>query len=496
MRCRAPPLSSFQTGVEKEAFAALKVTTEQLEHRRLGLTIEVEEQRVQEALRATARQISRVKPIPGFRPGRAPVAVMMRRLGKEAVYDALVDEIGETLYEEAIEQLGIKPAGRAQLEDVQLEPLVLKVTIPLEPVVELGDYQALRLDPPAVTISDQEVEDNLLSLREKNVRWEPVSRPAQLGDRVTVALEGTNPEGEVLINEERASFRLSLDAPLPSLHEQLVQMVSDEEREFDLTYPRDSASLNLAGQTLHFRARLLEVREQILPTLDDEWAKTVGDYDSLDDLRVSVRARLEEEAGNEAHREYARQVLASVVDQAQIDYPQELVEGTLERMLFEQDMALQRQGLNLDLALRMQGKTRDQLRDEQREEAEQRLRRSLILGRVAELEELEVTPMEVTSYIRVLSSGYGDRAEQARRTMLASESIQDWVRQDLLAQKATARLVSIAKGEVEVAEAVEEDVQPRAKAERPEAVEAPEAKEESGEVREEQAGEGSPTSEE
>jgi len=233
------------------------------------------------------------------------------------------------------------------------------------------------------------------------------------------------------------------------------------------------------------------VREQVLPALDDEWAKTVGDYDSLEDLRLSVRAQLEDQAGRQADREYGRQVVASLVDQAQVDYPDELVERTLDRMLFEQDMALQRQGLNLDLALRMEGKSRDQLREEQREEAEERLRRSLVLGRVAELEELEVTPLEVTSYIRLLSSTYGDRAQEARRTLLASESFQEWVRQDLLAQKATARLLSIARGEVEVAEAVEQHTQPGAEAERPEAVEAPETKdEETGEVKEEEAGEG------
>jgi len=220
----------------------------------LALTIEVEEQRVERALRATARNISRLKPIPGFRPGRAPVAVVMQRLGKEAVYDALVDDIGETLYEEAIEQLGIKPAARAQLDDVQLEPLVLKLTIPLEPVLELGDYRALRLDPPALSISDQEVEDALASLQEENARWEPVSRPAQLGDRVTVALEGTNSEGQVLINEEGASLRLSLDARLPTLHEQLLEMAANEEREFDFTYPQDFTNPNLAGQALHFRS--------------------------------------------------------------------------------------------------------------------------------------------------------------------------------------------------------------------------------------------------
>jgi len=459
----------------------LKVTTEQLEHCRVAVTIEVEEERVQRALRATARRISRLKPIPGFRPGRAPVGVVLRRVGKEAVYDALVDDIGETLYEEALERLDIKPVARAQLDDVQLEPLVLKLTVPVEPVVELGEYGALRLEPPAISVPDEQVEEALAGLQEQNVRWEPVSRPTQLGDLVTVALEGTTSEAQVVINEERTSLRLSLDSPLPTLHEQLLDMAANEEREFDFTYPQDFSNSDLAGQTLHFRARLLEARERVLPALDDEWAKTVGDYASLEDLRLALRGQLEEQAGREAEREYARQAVAALVDQAQIDYPEELVQRTLDRMLFEQDMALQRQGLNLDLFLRMEGKTREQLQEEQREEAEARLRRSLALGKVAELEELEVTPLEAISYTRMLSSTYGDQAEEVRHTMLASEPFQESVRQDLLAEKATGRLVSIAKGEVEVAEAATDITEPAAEAETPESVEAAKIEEEPSE---------------
>jgi trigger factor len=459
----------------KEVLPALKVTSEQLEHRRVAVTIEVEEERVQRALRTTARGISRRSPIPGFRPGRAPLGVVMRRLGKETLYDALVDDIGESLYEEALEQLDIKPVAQAQLDDVQLEPLVLKLTVPVEPIVELGDFRTLRLDPPVVSVTDEQVEESLDELQERNVRWELVTRPSQLDDLVAVALQGTSSEGEVVIDEERTSLRLSLDSPLPTLHEQLLDLEADDEREFDFTYPQNFASPELAGQTLRFRARLLEARERVLPDLDDEWAKTVGDYDSLEGLRLSLREQLEEQAEREAERDYARQVVETLVDEAQIDYPEEMVQRILDRMLFDENIALQRQGLNLELFLRMEGKTREQLREERHEEAETRLRRSLVLGEVAKSEELEVSPLEVVSYIRLVSNAYGDQAEETRRTMLASEPFQDSVRQDLLADKATGRLVSIAKGEVEVAEAATEIPDSTAEEEVPELAETAEA---------------------
>jgi trigger factor len=408
----------------------LKVTSEELEHRHVAVTIEVEEERVQQALRTTARRISRQSPVPGFRPGRAPLAVVLRRLGKEAVYDILVDDIGDTLYQEALEELDLKPVGQAQLEDVQLDPLVLKLTVPVEPIVELGDYRDLRIEPPTVSVSDEEVTEALQDLQERNARWELVTRPTQLGDLAIVSLRATNSEGEEVISDERASLRLSLDSPLPTLHEQLLDMQVDEERNFDITYPQSFPDSDLAGQTRHFWARLLETREPVLPEIDDEWAKTVGDYDSLEDLRLTLRERLEQQAEREAEIEYAGQVVAAMVDQARIDYP-----------------------VDLDLFLRMEGQTREQMREELREQAERRLGQSLVLEKVAELEDLTVTPLEVTSYIRLVSNTYGNQAEEVRRTMLASEPFQESVRQDLLIDKATDRLVSIAKGEVEVAEA-------------------------------------------
>jgi trigger factor len=462
----------------------LKATSEQLEHCHVAVTIEVEEERVQEALRATARRISQRSPIPGFRPGRAPLSVVMRRLGKEALYDALVDDIGDTLFEEALAELDIEPVAQAQLDDVQLEPLVLKLTVPTEPVVELGEYRDLRLESPVVSVSDEEVEEALTQVREQNARWEPVTRPSQLDDLVIMTLQGTNSEGETIIDQDKATLRLSLDSPLPTLHEQLLDMEIDEEREFDLAYPQSFADANLAGQTLHFRSHLLETRERVLPDVDDEWAKTVGDYDSLESLRLALRSRLEEQADQEAERGFAAEVVEAVMEQAQIDHPEELVQRTLDQMLSEENMALQRQGLNLDIFLRMEGKTREQLREEQHEQAETRLRRSLVLGKVAESEELEVAPVEVISYIRLLSSGYGDGVEEVRRTMLASEPFQESVRQDLLVEKATTRLVSIAKGEVEAAEAAEpatDVAEPTAEETAPELVDAVEAAESGGE---------------
>ena len=440
-------------------FCILKVTSEELEHRHLVVTIEVDEERVQRALRATARRISRQSPVRGYRPGRAPLGVVMRRVGKEVMYDALVDDIGDTLFQEALEELDVKPAAKAQLDDVQLEPLVLKLTVPLEPIVELGEYQAVRIEPPVVSVSDEQVEEALTELQERNAQWELVTRPAQLGDLAVVALRGTNSEGVELINEERTSFRLSLDSPLPTLHEQLLEMEADEEREFDFTYPADFADPTLAGQSVHFWILLSEVRERVVPGLDDEWAKTVGDYESLEDLRLTLRERLEEQAERQAEQDYASQVVTALVDQAQIDYPEELVQNTLDRMLTKQDMALRRRGLDLDLFLRMEDKTRKQLREEQYDEAEERLRRFLALSKVVELEEVEVEPLEVVSYIRMLSSAYGDQAEEMRRTMLASESFQESVRQDLLVDKGTTRLVLIARGEVELLEEVTTDVE-------------------------------------
>ena len=463
----------------------LKVTAERLENCQVELTIEVDEERVEQELRRAARRISKEKHIRGFRPGKAPYDVVLRLFGKDALYQQALEDLLQAVFKEALEKEGIEPFAQAELVDAQFEPMVLKMLVPIAPIVELGDYRQLRLTPPQVTVTDEEVEAALKRIQAEYSQWQPVERPAQLGDQAIVDIESTI-EGEVVLSNQERSLLLRAEAPypLPGFNEQIVGMVIGEDKEFDLTYPENSANEELAGKESHFQVRLRDLKELVLPELDDDLAKTVGDFETFDDLKAKVRENLQAEAEGEAESRFSSEVLTATVERAHIEFPPILLERELDNLLEEQDRALRRQeGLTLDNWLEINKKNKEEHRDELHPRATERLKWGLALGKVAELESITVEEEEVGAQIELMSSAFGEQADKARDVFSSPDNRRS-IASDLLTNKALQRLVAIARGEVEAeisevdetarpeeAQASEEEAEPPPSTEDEEAVE-------------------------
>jgi trigger factor len=427
----------------------LEVTAERLENCQVELTIEVDEERVEQELRRVARRISKRRRIPGFRPGRAPYDAVLRFFGKDALYREVLDDLGQAVFKEALEKEDIEPFAQAELMDVQLEPMVLKMVVPVAPIVELGDYRQLRLTPPEVTVGDEEVETALKSIQAQYGQWQPVERPAQLDDQVIVDIE-SSVEGEVVLSNQEQALLLKAESsyPLPGFNEQIVGMVISEDREFALTYPQNLANEKLAGKESHFKVHLHDIKKLMLPELDDDLAKTVGDFETFDDLKAKVRESLEAEAEREAESRFTSEVLTATVERAHIEFPPVLLERELDSLLEEQDRALsQREGLNLDNWLEINKKSKEEYRDELRPRAVERLKWGLALGKVAELEGVTVEEEGVEAEIERMSSAFGEQADKVRDVLSSPDSMRS-IASDLLTNKALQRLVAIARGEV------------------------------------------------
>jgi trigger factor len=428
----------------------LEVTAERLENCQVELTIEVDEERVEHELRRVARRVSKRRRIPGFRPGKVPYDVVLRFFGKDALYQEVLEDLGQTVFKEALEKEGIEPFAQAELMDVQFEPMVLKMVVPVAPIVELGDYRQLRLTPPQVTVSDEEVEAALKSIQAQHGQWQPVERPVQLDDQVILDIESTV-EGEVVLSNQERALLLKAESlyPLPGFNEQIVGMVIGEDREFDLTYPENLANEKLAGKESHFKVHLHDLKELVLPDLDDDLAKTAGDFETFDDLKAKVRESLQAEAEREAKSRFTSEVLTATVERAQIEFPPVLLESELDSLLEEQDRALsQREGLNLDNWLEISKKSQEEYRDELRPRAVERLKRGLALGKVAELEGVTVEEEEVEAEVERMSSAFGEQADKVRDVLSSPDSMRS-IASDLLTNKTLQRLVTIARGEVE-----------------------------------------------
>jgi trigger factor len=386
----------------------------------MALTIEVEEERTRQALRDAARRISRQAKIPGFRPGKAPYNVVARYLGKEALYQEIVDKLGDTIYKEALEQAGIEPFGQATLTDYQTEPLVLKLVVPLRPVVELGDYRQIHLEAEEEAIREKQVNQALSRIQEQNTFWEPVERPAQWGDLAIVDIEGTV-RGEAVVENKGRELILKGDSsdPVPGLSDKLLGMTVKEQRELTLTYPEDFEDGDLAGQQAQFKIYLQDLKQQVVPDIDDDLARTVGNYETLEDLKAELRRELQ----TKADEEFANRALAALVERAEIEFPLMMLEKETDDWLKEFDRGLKRQNLNLENYLAMRKVTEEEFRKQISPQIEERLKRSLALGKLAELEGLDIGSERVVDETlkRLVAIARGELEEEPSAEKTISE---------------------------------------------------------------------------
>jgi len=422
----------------------MKVTQEPIADRQVVLTIEVDEERMERALRQAARQLSRRVRIRGFRPGKAPYALVAQAVGEERLYDQALRLLGPQVYEEALAESGIQPYALPPLEVTRRKPPIFQATIPLPPLVELGDYHAIRMTPQEVTVTDEDVDAVLAEIQQDNVQIVPVERPVAANDILTLSLRISQGD-RVLLERENVVFDMaegSNDLP-PEVGEALLGMERGQERELTLAYPADHPDERLAGRSATIHVTLHEVKERRLPEIDDELAQTVGDFESLDELRERIRANLQTRREIEARERLAEEVLAAVMSQARVEFPPLMVERELDEMIADYADHLERRGLTLEKALEMQGKSEQELRDELRVEARERVRRALVLGKVVEQEGIELEPGEVEEESEAIAQSFGERAEEAREALASEESRRSLTSQ-LLAQKALRRLVEIA----------------------------------------------------
>ena len=423
----------------------MKVTTNELGNRQVELTIEVESERVEQALRAAARRYARQIKVPGFRPGRAPYPLIARRVGEQRLLQEALEELAPKVYQEAIETTGLSPYKLEPLELVTEDPLTLRAVVQLTPTVELGDYHHIRVEPVETAVSEEEVEAVLREIQEEHATLTPVERPAQAEDVLTADVH-IEVEGTTLYERKGVTFVLSPDGFTgvpPGFVSAIEGMEVGEERTFTLTYPADFEDPELAGKEATITVRLHQVRERELPPLDDELARKAGDFESLEQLRTRTREMLQSRAEVRAREQLTEAVLEQVTALAKVAYPPAAVEEEVDRIIQDLERHLADRGQTLQSYLEAQGKSLEELRAEQRPTAEERVKRALVLREVIEREGIEVSAEEIDAEIDAMAAVYGANADEARR-QLSTEASRRSIRSRLLTRKAIDRLIEIA----------------------------------------------------
>ncbi len=425
----------------------MKVTKDKVGPAQFVLNVEVETDQLEQPLRRAAQRLTKRRPMAGFRPGKAPYHLVERTYGKELVIEEMMAEIGNDLYREALEQAEVEPYARAEFEITQLEPLMLKVTVPAEPEVGLGDYSAIRVSKEPVAVDEEDIEDVLSQLREEQALWVPVERSARMGDQVQIDALGTTDE-EQRIEQHDLVLELSDEITPAGFGENLVGLASGETKEFDIVYPDDFRDREIAGKTVHFHVTAQAVKEKELPLLDDGWAQSLGDHQNLADLRDDIRDRLlkrKQEAAREAALEDA---LNALVEQATFEYPAIAVEREIDTMQQTLTERLEQNGFTMDGYLHTTGQTLAQWRLEARPQAEARLKKSLVLTEFAKAEGIEVSEQDLAGEVNRISSQYGDGADSVKEALTTQSSLRA-VADEVYRRKALSRLLSLTTGEEE-----------------------------------------------
>ncbi len=431
----------------------MNVETQTLEDRQVEMRVEVPQDRLQAALRAAARRISKEIEIPGFRPGKAPYNIVASRVGEGYLLDEALDELGQDLYREALEEADLEPYAPGSLDEiVSREPLVLRYRVPLKPEIDLGDFRELRVEYEQPEVEDEAVEEVLEELRQGQAVIEPVDRSAEMEDLVVVDVIGelqdeTNGE---LLDEKNASLILEEDTdwPIPRIADRLVGLEAGQETDVEYTFPDDYRNEALRGKTADFHFTVLEVKSRLVPEWTDDLARNLGEFDDLLALRMQVRTNLKEELQHTTDSEYADKVIERVIEAAEIEYPPVLLEREINDMVHDLEHRLERRNLSLDDYLDIEGKTMEELQEELEPQAKERLLQGLVLGKVVEEEGIEISEAEIDEALDQLVGAFGQDGEQVRQS-LNSPSARRSIEVDLLTDRALERLVQIAKGEAD-----------------------------------------------
>jgi trigger factor len=441
----------------------VKLTIERLPESRVQLEITAEEEESAEALRRAVRKVGNQITLPGFRKGKAPKAMIEQLYGPEVFLEEANRFLMSDLYRQALEREDLVPVGDPSVDISSSEPLSFTVVVPVYPEIEPGAYQDVRIEPIDAAVDDAAVDEMIEGLRKSHSPWidpqgeglqvgadlelTPKSRHPRDGDQVTIDYtvqeEGANVEEPVV----DAVFVLGESGLLEPIEDAIRGLRVGETTGFSVPFAGDDESIDesLRGKTLSYSVTLKGLKERDLLPLDDDFAKTVGDVDTLDELRGKLREELHQARTAEARRDALTQIIAKIAEGATIDLPEPMIDSAVEDDLRRLRGRLAQQGVPLEAYLRAVEQTEDALREEMRPAAQERLRNSLLLRAIAEREGIAVGDEDVDAAVERISFA-AQTSEQPKQAeaFARSDYVRGMLQSELFERRLTDRLVEIA----------------------------------------------------
>ena len=409
----------------------MKVTAERIPEAQMVLDIEIDAEQTKKSLDQAARRLAQRYRIPGFRKGKAPRRVIESTLGEDAVFEEAFERLIPKAYDDAIEQEGIDPIGAPDLEIVEKDPVRFKATVPLQPVVDLGDYAMISVEKEATEVTDEQMADTILELQRQHAVLEPVERPIAYNDHLRIDLRA-DADGEQVLSEEGIEFALreEMVVAVPGLAEKLVGLTKGPEHELSVDVPEDHSDAEIAGKTVNFLVTVHDIKSEDLPELDDDLASEIGDFKTFEELRSRIRSDLVEAQDQRITNEFHDGVLNAVIQKATVEFAPSMLGHELDHMMAE--MA-QQSGQELEAYVQALGPAANQIRESMRARAADRVLRSIVLSEATSVEEIEVEEAEIETEIDRMI-GDSPQAEQLR-SVFGSDQSREMIRRNLTTKK-------------------------------------------------------------
>jgi trigger factor len=429
--------------------ATVTTNVTELPESRVRVEAEVAPSEVERRMQQTARKLGGQLRIPGFRKGKVPPPVVIRRLGREYVLDeALRDSLG-AWYVDAIDASGIAPVGEPDINvgDLPQEgsPLSFSIEIGVRPVAKLGAYKGVQVERREPAADEEAIDAEVERLRDRFATLETVDRPAELQDHVVMDYLGRL-DGEPFEGGEGRDQLLELGSErlIPGFEEQLVGASAGDERLIEVTFPDDYGAEHLAGRPATFDVKVSEVKAKRLPELDDEFASDAAGFDTVAELREDIAARLAESDEHAIEHEFERAVLDAVADAATIEVPEQLVHARAHEMVEETMTSLARQGISREMYLQISGQDEEQMAHDAEQEAERTLRRDAVLAAVVDAEQIEPSEADLLEALQPTAERSKTTSEKLLKK-LESAGRADRLRAELANQQALRWLVAHAE---------------------------------------------------
>ena len=417
----------------------MQVTKEPLEPCQVALTIEVEPDKVAQAVDKAYREYAKYVAVPGFRKGKAPLPFVKQRVPEADVRQRTAELLVEPAYADALEQESVEPFAQPKLELLQLEfaekPFIFKAIVPLRPEVELGPYTGLTVEKNNYELSDDNVETQMQRMRERAAEYPVVERPAQTGDLVVAELSALVDSRPEAAEARPTMIEIGADN-IPGFDDQLVGMEKDDVKTFTLTYPETYPDAELANEEAEFTVRVNEIHEKQIPELNDDLAQKLsnGRYATLEEFRAALKSDMEKSLQANSESEADSKLIDQIIAGSTIKYPPVLVEAEVDDEVKELLGRLQQQGIEIDDYLQSVGKTREQLVAEFTDGAKKRIEIGLLLGKVADAESLLLTDSDLEAALAE-RAGEERTSPAAVRAMLESSGGMDALRNRAQAKK-------------------------------------------------------------